>query len=173
MNAAATLIAYLEQRGVPCALIGGIALSAHGITRATLDVDVLVADPAALDAAFWAGFVALGVPEIRRGDAEDPLAGVVRFVQGLESIDVVVGRAPWTSRIIGRKMFVTLGKYHLPVVDRADLVLLKLFAGGPQDLVDVELLVAASPELRAAVRQRLDEAPPRVGALWREKFEHA
>jgi hypothetical protein len=35
-------------------VIGGVALSAHGIARATLDTDVLVADPAVLDPTFWA-----------------------------------------------------------------------------------------------------------------------
>jgi len=54
------------------------------------------------------------------------------------------------------------------VVDAADLVLLKLFAGGPQDLLDVRLLLAAgAPRLRKAVEDRLDEAPASVRAQWR------
>ena len=167
MKFAPRVIAYLESRGVPCALIGGVALGVHGIARATLDVDLLVGDPAVLQLEFWAGRRALGTPEIRRGDAEDPLAGVARFARREEPVDILVGRGVWTRKILARRRHVRLGRVALPVVDRADLVMLKLFAGGPQDLLDVQLLLAADAgELAAAVRSRLREAPPSVRRQW-------
>ncbi len=85
------VVIYLESRGVPSALIGGVALGVYGIARATLDVDLLVADPAVLKPAFWAAGRSLGVPEVRSGDADDPLAGVVRFARSREPVDVLVG----------------------------------------------------------------------------------
>ncbi len=33
---------YLEAQGQPCALVGGLGLAAHGLPRATLDLDLLV-----------------------------------------------------------------------------------------------------------------------------------
>ena len=163
------VIAYLESQGVACALIGGVALSVHGIARATLDVDLLVADPAVLQREFWGAATALGTAEIRRGDAEDPLAGVVRFARRREPVDVLVGRGAWTRKILARRQHVRLERATLPVVERADLVVLKLFAGGPQDLLDVKLLVAADTggRLAALVESRLREAPPSVRRTWK------
>jgi len=50
----------------------------------------------------------------------------------------------------------------LPVVEAADLVLLKLYAGGPQDLRDVRLLLGADPALRGVVRARAASVPAAV-----------
>jgi hypothetical protein len=65
MNAVARVLDYLEAHGVTGALIGGIALSAHGIARATLDADILVADPVVLDRAFWKVPLLTGPPTVR------------------------------------------------------------------------------------------------------------
>jgi hypothetical protein len=74
--------ALLDRRGVPHAVIGAVALAVHGVPRATADVDVLVTDPRCLDATWWESFVAAGATvDVRRGDAEDPLAGVVVVLQ--------------------------------------------------------------------------------------------
>jgi hypothetical protein len=168
MKAALRVIAHLHARGLPCALIGGIALGAHGIARATLDTDLLVADPAVLRASFWQGFAALGAPEIRRGDADDPLAGVVRFADDAASVDVLVGKGAWMRAIVARAIMVRLRGRRVPAVDRADLVLLKLFAGGPQDLLDVRLLLAQDPAaLRERVEQRLTSVPRSIRTAWR------
>jgi len=167
MKRAPRVITYLESRGVTCALIGGVALGVHGIARATLDVDLLVADPAVLRRAFWPTQGPLRAPAIRRGDADDPLAGVARFARSQEPVDVLVGRGGWTREILARRQHVRLGRAAVPVVDRADLVLLKLFAGGPQDLLDVQLLLAADTgDLPGTVTARLHEAPPSVRRQW-------
>lgn len=68
-----------EGRSVPVALIGGVALAAHGIVRATKDADLLATDLRLLDATVWMPLEAESVTvSVNRGDAEDPLAGVVR-----------------------------------------------------------------------------------------------
>jgi len=103
MIAGARVAAYLESRDVACALIGGAALGAHGIARSTLDTDLLVADPAVLAPEFWRDFTDLGTPEVRRGDADDPLLGMVRFAAAVEPVDVIVGRPPWTQRLLERR----------------------------------------------------------------------
>lgn len=38
----ADVIGFLDRRGVPCALIGGLAMAAYGMVRTTLDVDLVV-----------------------------------------------------------------------------------------------------------------------------------
>jgi hypothetical protein len=154
---------------MPCAVVGGVALGAHGVARATLDTDVLVANASVLVRAFWRGLRGVGAAEIRAGDADDPLAGVVRFATEAGCVEVVVGRGAWVRRVLERRMTLRVRRRALPVVDRADLVLLKLFAAGPQDLLDVRLLLAVDEtgELRQTVEARLPEVPAVVRRQWR------
>jgi hypothetical protein len=167
MSLAARVITHLERASVPCAVIGGVALGAHGIARATLDTDVLVCEPEVLVAAFWVRR-GMPVPTIRRGDADDPLAGVIALRTDGEQVDVVVGRGAWMVQMLDRRVWVGTGRSKLPIVDRADLVLLKLYAAGPQDLLDVRLLLQADPtRLRRSVESRLRGAPPAVARTWR------
>ena len=168
MKAVLRVIAHLQARDTSCALIGGIALGVHGIARATLDADVLVADRAVLHRSYWTGIRGLGSLEIRRGDADDPLAGIARFAADAASVDVVVAKGAWMHAILARRIRVRLGRRVVPVVDRADLVLLKLYAGGPQDLLDVQLLLAADPVgLPQEVERRLPAVPRAIRTAWR------
>jgi hypothetical protein len=168
MNLAARVITHLERNGVMAAIIGGVALGAHGVARATLDTDILVADGAILSPTFWRTLRSAPDPQIRRGDADDPLAGVVRLARRSESVDVLVGRGVWMRRVLERRTWLRLPRHKLPFVDRADLVLLKLYAGGPQDLLDVQLLVETDPGgLREAVEHRLAHVPRAIAARWR------
>jgi len=166
----AAVCAALEAAGIPYALIGAGALTVHGIGRSTLDLDLLTTDAAVLGAGFWerrtGGAMAA---DVRRGDADDPLAGVVRFEAGNEApVDLVVGRFAWQSRILERARQLSVGEFSLPVVGAADLVLLKLFAGGSQDAWDIVQVLAAPGrgELVAEVESRLTELPPLAATLW-------
>jgi hypothetical protein len=167
MNLLGAVLDYLNAHEIKAAAIGGVALAAHGIVRATLDADVLVTDPHVLHAEFWAGLSGARA-EARSGDVDDPLAGVVHLVSGAEEVDVVVGRYLWQTRALERAVILSVGGRPLPTVDRADLVLLKLFAGGPQDLLDVQLLLAADREstVRAEVEARIRDLPAEVSTAW-------
>lgn len=160
--------AHLERFGIPHALIGAVALAFHGISRSTLDQDVLVTDPQVLDERFWKAFASTALVDRRRGDSSDPLAGVVRIECGDDrGVDLIVGRSLWQTNIISRaeQMLDASG----PRVARAaDLVLLKLYAGGSQDRWDIEQLLASdeSGGLIVEVEQRLPDLPARCAALW-------
>jgi hypothetical protein len=159
----------LSTRGVRHALIGAGALAVHGVSRSTFDVDLLVTETAVLSAAFWSGLGPGTSVDARRGDPDDPLSGVVRLARrGARSVDVVVGRAAWQAEALARAPVTPLGAVALPVVGAADLVLLKLFAGGPQDAWDVEQLLAASDRaaLVRAVEAGLPRLPGDAAALW-------
>jgi len=150
------ILADLAAKEIPAAIIGALALAAHGVVRASEDLDLLVLDRSVLQRGFWADWEASSKIEIRRGDPDDPLAGVVRVRADSEIVDLVVGREPWMPAVLERRIEIQLGPRVLPIVSRADLVLLKLFAGGPQDLLDVELLLAAHPgDLKAEVERYL------------------
>ena len=163
-------VRHLAEASSPAALIGGVALAVHGITRYTEDADLLCADPAILEDSFWEILRKEGtLIEVRRGDFDDPLLGVVRLKEaGEKPVDVVVGRSSWHPEVLSRRRTLRVGGEELPVADAADLVLLKLEAGGPQDLLDVRLLLAG-PEgetIRADVEARLPALPSSLRESW-------
>jgi hypothetical protein len=163
--------AVLDGLGARYALIGAAALAAHGVARSTFDLDLLTTDPAALDFAAWADLAAnpkLRVT-VRRGDAEDPLAGLVRIETGGQmAIDVVVGRGSWQAEAVEAAPRIILAGIEVPVVGPVDLILLKLYAGGSQDLWDIEQLLATGdrPALVAGVDARLECLPVAARRLW-------
>jgi hypothetical protein len=156
---------FSEQQ-VAHALIGAAALAVHGLSRATLDQDLLVVDQRVLATTFWDAIGADAGVDIRVGDADDPLAGVVRISLPPErDVDVVVGRHRWQEAILANA--VRVGPQQLPVAEPADLILLKLYAGGSQDRWDIEQLLALhAPELGEAVEERVGALPARCRALW-------
>jgi hypothetical protein len=160
--------ATLEAAGIRHALIGAMALSAYGVNRATVDLDLFATDPECLRPALWADLRSRGVDiEVRKGDATDPLAGVVRFrAPGESPIDVVVGKHPWQARLLERAE--PIGGTR--VVRAADLVLLKLYAGGFQDAWDVQQLLARPfrEDLIHEVESRLSDLPAACRKLWKK-----
>jgi hypothetical protein len=151
-------------------VIGAAALAVHGIARSTQDLDLLVTDRRCLDPIYWVPVRAAGVEvSVHRGDDADPLAGVARLrAAGQTTLDVVVGKAPWQSAAIARALPSRVDGVEVPVVGAADLILLKLYAGGPQDAWDITQLLAAgnAVALVATVEGRLGELPPDARQLW-------
>ncbi len=172
MSLLAAVVAHLGANGIRCALIGAEALALRGASRATLDRDLLTTDARTLDAALWSTLSAAGASvEVRRGDADDPLAGVVRFEAANERpVDLVVGRAGWQTRLLDRAETLDLGELRLAVPPAADLILLKLYAGGPQDAWDVTELLSGDDRdsVVVAVERHLHELPPDAARLWRK-----
>jgi len=135
-------------------------MAVHGVSRSTRDLDLLVMTAECLAAATWAPLERPGVTvDIRRGDDDDPLAGVVRVsAPGESPVDVIVGRAPWQRGVIERARTATLDDIDVPVATAADVIVLKLYAAGPQDAWDVDQLLAAGD--RAALVARVEAALP-------------
>jgi hypothetical protein len=163
--------AFLAARSVPHALVGAAALAVHGVSRSTFDVDLFTTDASVLSASAWGALLEQGVGvDTRVGDYEDALAGVVRFsLLGQRSVDLVVGRhQAWQKGVLTRATPFRLGDVELPVATPADLVLLKLFAGGPQDAWDIEQLLAVVGRavVAPAIEATLPSLPPEAAELW-------
>ena len=175
MTLRSRVLEILHKADISYALIGAGALSVHGVTRSTSDVDFLVLDPSCLQLDFWKALESHGVSiDVRKGDLTDPLAGVVRFkLPGEDDVDVVVGKFKWQRKILDRAPLRTTPQGKLPVVRAADLILLKLFAGGPQDAWDVLGLLGKEDrnELIAEVEKLLPELPSDVAKFWRKILE--
>jgi hypothetical protein len=159
----------LESHGIRWGLIGATALAIHGVSRSTLDQDLLVADRRVLDPETWSELSSSIAIDIRRGDSDDPLAGIVRITAaGARDVDVVVGRHRWQAEIVERARMTRTPDGDIPVVEAADLVLLKLYAAGPQDLWDIQQLRLANDAvpLDREVESRLDPLPAACRQAW-------
>jgi hypothetical protein len=157
----------LDDAQVPHALIGAAALAARGVARSTYDIDMFTVEARVLASGLWDGLRAEGIGvEILRGDPDDPLGGVVRVhAAGERPVDVIVGKVRWQGRAIERAERRPDGP---PVVAARDLVLLKLYAGGTQDVWDVRALLElpGRDELMAQVEEDLTDLPTEMRARW-------
>lgn len=159
--------AALRARDVPFALIGAAAMAVHGVSRSTADLDLLAVDRRCLDADFWSDLRGAATLDVRRGDDTDPLAGIVRFTaEGEADVDLVIGKPVWQADCVARAALRI--EDDVPVVTLADLMLLKLYAGGSQDAWDLEQLLAVdrAGEAARAVDERITDLPGHARALW-------
>lgn len=140
MSLLARIGELLEAAHIPHALIGAAALAVRGVARSTYDIDLLTVDARVLVPDLWDRLRDEGIAaEVLRGDLDDPLGGVVRVTAaGERAVDVILGKLRWHARAIERAERPAGGP---PVVAARDLVLLKLYAGGTQDLWDVRALL--------------------------------
>lgn len=175
MNLLAEAVEALERAGIASALVGAGALAAHGVARSTNDLDLLCVDAAALRTDLWDDLRRSGATvDLRAGDADDPLAGVVRLRRpGQSPVDVVIGRGSWQRRAIDRAPTVELEGMRLRVMAVLDLILLKLWAGAPKDLWDVQRLLDCSsdPDLRRSVDAALVDLPLECRDAWRRVLD--
>ena len=118
------------------ALIGGFAVSAWGVPRATQDIDFGIAigsaNPQAL-ATFLGG-------RFEPGEPDDPLKGVLHTSIQVGSVSVplrlILFPSSLTEIAFRRVETLSVMDQVVPVVSWQVLVLLKLYAGGPQDTLD-------------------------------------
>lgn len=165
----ARVVGVLEEPKIPFALIGAAAMAAHGVSRSTYDTDLFSVGSTVLDAAVWSALSAEGVEvEIRHGDDDDPLLGVVRCSQQDQTIDIVVGRSRWQQEVIARAVPTQVFSISLPIVTLEDLILLKLYAGGIQDRWDIQQLLATTDAATvvSVIDVRVKSLPDRCQALW-------
>jgi hypothetical protein len=164
--------AVLDALGATYALIGAHAMAVRGYPRFTVDVDLLTADDRVLQPDIWKALAAEGARiDPRRGDGDDPLAGVVHILltDGTD-VDLVVAKWRWEADLIERAEPVVVNGHPIRVPPTSDLILLKLAAGGFADLQDAAALLALhDPDATARdVEAHLAEVRPDVRAVWQD-----
>lgn len=162
----------LDAIAAPYALIGAHAMAARGYARFTVDIDLLTTDPRVLEPDTWSALERAGAAVApRRGDQDDPLAGVVHILlaDGTD-VDLVLARWKWESDVIARAETLTVAEgVRIRVPRTADLILLKLAAGGFMDLRDAAaLLEIAGRDVVPEIESRIDEVRPDVRGAWGE-----
>lgn len=124
MQAAHDASKELAALGIPHALIGGIAVAAHGAPRATKDVDFLVNERDA-----FAGTAILSFKQ-----------GVPIAVRGVV-IDYLTPEGSPHADLLRRALADAGPSEGIPVIALEPLVLMKLQAGRRRDLDDVQRLL--------------------------------
>lgn len=143
--------ATLEKLQVPYALIGGLAVIARGVMRATKDVDFLIDFPLREAPSLAQSLNENNLPAVfRKGGSDDPIAGVIRVsiptAPDPIQCDILFPTKLWQAEAVRKAGLVELEGVAVPVVATVDLFLLKLYAGGPQDLLDAAQLLKLQSE---------------------------
>ncbi len=165
----------LDRSGIRFAVVGAAALAYRGVSRATLDIDLLTIDHRILERSRWDGLSRGGAHvDVRVAEADDPLGGVVRFRRhGEREVDLILGRPGWQSAVVDAAEFLGPPGGAIPVARPADLILLKLYAGSPQDAWDIQQLLGDHPaaDLVAEVTAKVRALPAEAAVLWKRIHE--
>jgi hypothetical protein len=142
------MLAALSDAGADYLVVGAHALAAHGIPRATGDLDIWVRPTPENAARVWAALEAFGAP-LHALELQDLYSPEVVFQIGLPpnridlltSISGVAFDDAWRDRII-----VTVSGQDVPTIGRDDFIRNKKAVGRPRDLADVAELEETRPQ---------------------------
>jgi hypothetical protein len=141
--AARDILGFLATHDVSACLIGGLAVQRWGEPRVTQDVDLTVLAPFGEEAAVID--VLLSAYAARDADARDfALAYRVLKLRAPDGvpIDVSLGALPFEIEVLSRASPWRLSRrIELRTCSPEDLLVYKLVAGRPRDLLDVEGIV--------------------------------
>lgn len=147
LQAAEVASQKLREAGIPHALVGGLAVGAHGYPRTTDDVDFLVGDEAFEKHA--GGLVTLKLPLIAVGKVSVDFLSIEEARGEREQMLEALEHSPSSDGV--------------PIVPLSVLVYLKLKAGRQRDLADVvELLKRGRIEIEVVDRYLEEHAPDQL-----------
>ncbi len=150
-----TIFGVLNEHTVAYVVIGGLAVQAHGVSRSTLDVDIIVDRTPENYRRLRDALVALDavVPaidprtfvELDPTDEVDLARGsVIRITTRAGTLDVIRDPpgADHFERLAARAVHVTVVGVEIPIVALDDLIAMKRATGRPKDLSDIAELTA-------------------------------
>lgn len=142
------VVDVLTARSIDYAVIGALAASLHGAGRASLDADLVVSSSIMEGTRIDEALKRAGLTtELRRGDLEDAIPGLVRVSDSFgNQVDVLLGIRGLDPEAFSRTVEVPLEGTRLRFAGREDFIAMKVAAGGPIDLLDAENAIAADPK---------------------------
>lgn len=138
----------LAARGVRYAVIGAMAAAVHGVVRASLDADAVVALQIREAQALQQTLIEMGyAANLRIGDVDDPIPGLLEIKDRHGNrVDLLVGLRGMDPELLSRTRQVSLADAVLDIVGREDFIAMKAFAGGPVDLADARAVIELDRE---------------------------
>lgn len=149
------LIGLFERKQLPYVVLGGMAVRAYSIPRATYDVDfILSIDRSQLSNLFTAiDELGYTVPDAYLGGwidtvGEMPLVKVRLYVEGKSiDADVFLAETSFQRSAMSRRVQARVEGQKAYVVTAEDLILFKLVADRPRDRIDVTDILFSQGEL--------------------------
>lgn len=136
------MLSALSAEAVEFMLVGAYALAAHGLPRATGDMDLWLRCSAENAERDWRALARFGAPMEGASAADLAKPGVVVQVGAapcridlLTSVDGVDFDDAWP-----RRKSVRVGELEVPVISKADLIRNKQACARPQDIADIDAL---------------------------------
>ncbi len=137
-----SLLAAFRDAKVDYAVVGGVAVNAHGYVRATRDLDLFIRPTVENASAAFRALLALGVPlaGLEPGDLLDDERNL-RFGPEEDHVDILasIGEMPFDQVWRNRVETVVEG-IPITVISKSDLIENKRQTGRLRDLADVEEL---------------------------------
>src|SRR5439155_2321684 len=150
------MLVALSAEGVEYLLVGAYAMAAHGVPRATGDIDIWVRpSPGNAERVlralrhFGAPLLDLKASDLSRDGTVFQLGVPPRRIDLLTSIDGVAFDEAWPERITGR-----FGELEVTVIGRDPLIRNERAAARLKDTVDVRLLEHGSASRRSTRPKR-------------------
>lgn len=139
----ADVAGILAVRGVRYAVIGAMAAAVHGVVRASLDADAVVALQIREAHVLRQSLIEAGYEAtLRTGDVDDPISGLLEIKDRHGNrVDLLLGLRGMDPELLNRTRQVRLAEAVLEIVGREDFIAMKAFAGGPVDLADARAVI--------------------------------
>jgi hypothetical protein len=140
------VVELLAIEKVAYAVVGALAASVHGAIRASMDADLLLFTGMQAAERLGRAFDGAGfLTELTRGDLDDPIPGLLRLRDAHDNqVDLLLGLRGMDPAALSRVIEVPFHGASLTVIGREDFIAMKVFAGGPLDLVDATRAIAGA-----------------------------
>lgn len=156
------IVAQIEHMAVDYVIMGGLAVRAYSIPRATEDIDFTLALAGDRLAEFLRVLECedFEVPETYQKGWVDEVKGlklvkVKRYViDRAVDVDLFLADSDYQDEVLRRKCLADVEGRRYWIASPEDLVLLKLIAGRPRDLIDVADVLFTQGELDVEYMQR-------------------
>lgn len=156
------LIGLFDRFRLPYAIMGGIAVRAHGLPRPTFDVDFVLAVPRERLAELFGAIEEAGytVPDPYRGGWVDSVGGMPLFKvrlflegRGIDA-DVFLMENDFQREVMSRRILEDVEGKPVQLITAEDLILFKLLAGRPRDLLDIQDILFMQGQVDEAYMRR-------------------
>lgn len=132
------VIELLGKRKVPYAVIGAVAASLYCAVRASMDADLILSSGASEASTLEQDLRTAGFQtQLTRGELDDPVTGLLRVSDGYgNQVALLLGLRGLDCDAFSRVVEAPFQEKNVRFIGREDFIAMKVFAGGPLDLLD-------------------------------------